>query len=319
MCEPLIMPKVALVQLPSPFLDRQASFDVAERAIVEAKGEGAELVVLPETFIGGYPDWIWRLAPKDFGLNGAIHERLLTASIDLAADELRPLREAARRSGVTVVCGIHERDGSFSRTTLYNTVVMIGPDGALLNRHRKLVPTNPERMIWGSGDASGLQVVGSAVGRLGALICWENYMPLARFALYAQGIEIYVAPTWDHGDSWIASMRHIAREGRCWVLGNAICMQAKDVPSDFPERAKLYADSEEWLNPGDSVVVDPTGKIVAGPMNKERGILYAMCDPARVAAARRTLDVAGHYNRPDVFRLEVNRSAAVQVEFKVSD
>jgi nitrilase len=309
------MPKVALVQLPSPFLDRAGAFEVAERAIAEAHGEGAELVVFPETFIGGYPDWIWRLKPADFALNGAIHERLLAASVDLEADELRPLREAARRAGVTVVCGIHERDGSFSRATLYNTVVTIGKDGALLNRHRKLVPTNPERMVWGAGDATGLQIAETSVGRLGALICWENYMPLARFALYAQGIELYVAPTWDHGDMWLASMRHIAREGRCWVLGSAICMQAKDVPSDFPERAKVYPDPEEWLNPGDSVVVDPTGKVVAGPMHQERGILYATCDLARVGAARRTLDVAGHYNRPDVFHLEVNRSAAAPVHF----
>jgi nitrilase len=170
-------------------------------------------------------------------------------------------------------------------------------------------------MTWGAGDASGLSVVATKAGRIGSLICWENYMPLARFALYAQGIEIYVAPTWDHGDTWITSMRHIAREARCWVLGNAICMQAKDVPTSFPERAKVYPDLEEWLNPGDSVVVDPGGKIAAGPMHRERGILYAECDLARVAGARRTLDVAGHYNRPDVFHLEVNRSAAVPVRF----
>jgi nitrilase len=310
------MPKVALVQLPSPFLDRAGAFATAERAISEAQREGAELVVFPEAFIGGYPDWIWRLAPwGDYALTGAIHERFVGASIDLEADDLRPLQEAARRAGVTVVCGINEREGAFGRTTLYNTVVIVGPDGALLNRHRKLVPTNAERMVWGPGDASGLRVVSSGVGRLGALVCWENYMPLARFALYAQGVEIYLAPTWDHGESWIVSMRHIAREGRCWVLGNAICMQAKDVPEDFPERARLYPDPEEWLNPGDSLIVDPTGKIAAGPMQKERGILYASCDPARVAAARRTLDVAGHYGRPDVFRLEIDRSLAAPVHF----
>jgi len=310
------MPKVAIVQLPSPFLDRAAAFDVAERAISTARGEGAELVVFPETFIGGYPDWIWRLRPwGDYGLTGAIHEQLLSASIDLEADDIRPLREAARRAGVTVVCGLHERDGSFSRGTLYNTVVIIGPDGALLNRHRKLVPTNPERMIWGAGDASGLRVIGTDAGRLGTLICWENYMPLARFALYAQGVELYIAPTWDHGESWITSMRHIAREGRQWVLGSAIGMQAKDVPPGFPERAKIYPDPEEWLNPGDSIVVDPTGKVAAGPLHNERGILYATCDLAAVASARRTLDVAGHYNRPDVFRLQVNRSRAAPIAF----
>ncbi len=310
------MAKVALVQIPCPFLDRAASFDAAARAIAKAAREGAELVVLPESFIGGYPDWIWRLQPQgDRTLTHTIHERLVAASVDLQKDELRPLRDAVAKAKVTVVCGINEREGAFSRGTLYNTVVIIGPDGTLLNRHRKLVPTNPERMVWGQGDASGLRVVSTPVGRVGSLICWENYMPLARFALYGQGVEIYVAPTWDHGDAWISSMKHIAREGRCWVLSNAICMQAKDVPADFPERAKVYANPEEWLNPGDAVVVDPTGTLVAGPMHEERGILYATCDASKVDAARRTLDVAGHYNRPDVFRLEVNRAAGTPVHF----
>jgi len=144
-------------------------------------------------------------------------------------------------------------------------------------------------------------------------------LPLARFALYAQGVELYIAPTWDHGESWITSMRHIAREGRQWVLGSAIGMQAKDVPPGFPERAKIYPDPEEWLNPGDSVVVDPTGKVAAGPLHNERGILYATCDLAAVASARRTLDVAGHYNRPDVFRLQVNRSRAAPIAFAGDD
>jgi nitrilase len=310
------MPKVALVQIPTPFLDRGGALALAGEKIEEARAGGAELVVFPEGFIGGYPDWVWRLKPwQDHALSGAIHARLLAASVDLGTDELAPLREAARRAGVTVVCGIHERDGAITGGTIYNTVVVVGPDGALLNRHRKMVPTNPERMVWGAGDASGLRVVETPAGRLGALICWESYMPLARFALYAQGIEIYVAPTWDHGDSWTTAMRHIAREGRCWVLGNAICMQASDVPADFPERDRLYADAEEWVNTGDSVVVGPTGTIEAGPMNKERGILYATCDLAQVAAARRTFDVAGHYNRPDLFRLEVNRAPAQPVHF----
>ncbi len=309
------MTKVAVVQRPSPFLDRAASFGVAERSILEAKAEGADLVVLPEAFVGGYPEWIWRIEPRDFALNAQIHERLHAASVDLAKNELAPLCDAAKRAGVTVVCGIHERDGTSGGGTLYNTVVVVGPDGALLNRHRKLVPTNPERMVWGPGDASGLRAIDTPAGRLGTLICWESYMPLARFALYAQGIEIYVAPTWDHGESWITAMKHIAREARCFVIGNAICMQAKDVPASFPERARLYADGEEWLNPGDSIVVDPTGKAIAGPMQKERGILYATCDLARVAPSRRALDVAGHYNRPDVFHFEVDRSPAKPAHF----
>jgi nitrilase len=133
-------------------------------------------------------------------------------------------------------------------------------------------------------------------------------MPLARFSLYAQGIDFYLAPTWDQGEAWLASMRHIAKEARAWVIGGAICMQAKDVPASFPSRAAIYPDDEEWLNSGDAVVVEPSGKIVAGPMHRERGILYAECDPALAARSRRTLDVAGHYGRPDVFHLEVDRT-----------
>jgi nitrilase len=303
------MPKIAVVQLPPVLLDRGATLARAVDATELAAREGASLVVFPETYVPGYPDWVWRSKPGDFALAGAIHRRLLASAVDLSADDLAPLRDAAREKQITVVCGVQERDADFTRATLYNTVVVIGPHGAVLNRHRKLVPTNPERMVWGMGDASGLRVVATPAGRVGALICWENYMPLARFALYSQGVELYIAPTWDHGDGWLASMRHIALEARAWVISGAICMQARDVPADFPSRAALYPDDDEWLNPGDAVVIDPTGKVVAGPMHRERGILYAECDPSRVAVARRSLDVAGHYGRPDVFRLEIDRAA----------
>jgi nitrilase len=306
--------RVAIVQHPPVLLDKAGTLARAVQLVDEAVAGGARLIVLPETFVPGYPEWIWRVAPSD-ALNGAAFARLQENAVDLASDDLQPLQEAARRHGVTIVCGIHERDGSFSRGTLYNTVVIVGPDGSILNRHRKLMPTNPERMVWGQGDGSGLCVVDTPAGRVGSLICWENYMPLARFALYAQGVEIYVAPTWDEGETWVASMRHIAAEGRCWVLGSANCIQAKDIPLDFPSRADLYPDEAEWLNPGDSVIVNPTGTIVAGPLHEAYGILYADCDPAKARAAKRTLDTAGHYGRPDVFSLSVNRSASIPATF----
>jgi nitrilase len=310
------MCKIALVQLPPLLLDRGATLARAVDAVERAAREGAKLVMFPEAYVPGYPDWVWRCKPNDFALAATVHERLLASAVDLSADHLTPLCRAAREQDVTVVCGVQEREGEFSRATLYNTVVIIGTDGAVLNRHRKLVPTNPERMIWGMGDAIGLRVVDAPAGRLGALICWENYMPLARFALYAQGVELYVAPTWDHGEEWLASMRHIAREARCWVIAGAICMQAKDIPTNFPSRAALYPDEDEWLNPGDGVVVDPSGKVVAGPMHRERGILYAECDPARVGLARRSIDIAGHYGRPDVFHLEIDRTARPPASFR---
>ena len=226
------------------------------------------------------------------------------------------LREAAKQHRITIVCGIDEREGELSRGTIYNTVVVIGPDGEILNRHRKLMPTNPERMVWGLGDASGLKVVETPCGRIGTLICWENYMPLSRYALYAQGIEVYIAPTYDYGDGWVGTLQHIAREGRCWVVGSGTVLRARDIRETFPNKATIYPDPEEWINPGDSVVIEPGGKIVSGPMRKEEGILYAEVDPERVGAARRSLDVVGHYARPDIFQLHVNRKPLKLINFE---
>jgi nitrilase len=233
----------------------------------------------------------------------------------MESNDLLPLYETAREHAVTIVCGIEERDSKLSRSTLYNTLVVIGADGSLLNKHRKLMPTNPERMVWGFGDASGLRVVETPAGRIGALPCWENYMPLARYALYSQCVEIYIAPTYDSGDGWIGSLQHIAREGRCWVLGCGNLMRASDIPDDFPEKSQLYPDPEEWVNPGDSVVIAPGGEIVAGPLRKESGILYFDLDRGKIDSARRVFDVAGHYSRPDIFQLHVNTRPQSSVEF----
>jgi nitrilase len=308
--------RVAVIQQPPVTLHRDKTLARGVELMEQAAAKGASLISFPETWVPGYPEWLWRLRPgDDYDLTSRIHRRLIENSIDLKAGDLKPMQAAARRLKVTVSVGIHERDGEHSRGTIYNTVVLIGPDGSVLNRHRKLVPTNPERMVWAPGDASGLRVVATPVGRVGGLICWENYMPLARFAVFAQGCEIYIAPTWDAGDRWIVAMRHIAAEGRCWVLGNGCAMRGKDIPTDFPERARLFPDLAEWYNPGDSVVVNPAGEIVAGPLHEQHGILYAECDPAVAPAAKRTLDVAGHYGRPDIFKLEVNREVPAPVEF----
>jgi nitrilase len=220
--------RLAIVQKAPAFLDRAGCLRIAVAAVAEAAAGGARLVIFPEAFVPGYPAWIWRLRPGgDMALSERLHRALLENAVDLANDDLASLREAAREHQVTVVCGINERDGAFSRGTLYNTVVTIGADGSLLNRHRKLMPTNPERMVWGQGDATGLRPVDSACGRIGALICWENYMPLARYALYAQGIDVYIAPTYDSGDRWIATLQHIAREAGCWVVGSGVAFRLR--------------------------------------------------------------------------------------------
>jgi nitrilase len=301
------MTQVAIVQTAPVYLDKEKTIAKAVTKIEEAAGNGAKMVVFTEAFIPGYPAWVWRLRPGgDWGTSEALHHRLLKNAVNVDSDDLNPLYEVARQHGITIVCGIEERDANLSQSTLYNTAIIIGPDGTLLNKHRKLMPTNPERMVWGFGDASGLKVVDTPVGRVGALLCWENFMPLARYAMYAQGIEIYIAPTYDSGDGWLGTLQHIAREGGCWVLGCGNLMKSSDIPDDFPEKDSLYPDADEWVNPGDSVVIAPGGEVVAGPMNREDGILYFDIDRDKAAIAKRAFDVVGHYSRPDIFQLHIH-------------
>ena len=310
------MAKLAVIQESPVLLDRKATLGKAVGLVEKAVGQSAELIVFPEAFVPGYPAWIWRLRPGgDFGLSEQLHARLLDNSVSLKNNDLAPLLAAAKKHKVTIVCGIDERDDELSRATLYNTIVIIGPDGQILNRHRKLMPTNPERMVWGFGDAAGLKVVDTPCGRVGTLICWENFMPLARYALYAQGIEIYIAPTYDSGDGWIGTMQHIAREAKCWVVGSGNALKVSDIPEDLPNRSTLYPDPKAWVNPGDSVVVAPGGEIVAGPLRNEQGILYADIDSQRTGIAKRALDITGHYARPDIFQLHVDTKPQSPVRF----
>jgi len=310
------MVKLAVVQHPPVLLDRHATIERALKLLEETAGAGASLVVFPEAFVPGYPAWIWRLRPGgDMKQSDALYGLLMENAVDVERGDLAPLCEAAKHHGLTVVCGINERESDLGRSTLYNTIVVIGPDGTLLNKHRKLMPTNPERMVWGFGDASGLRAVDTPAGRVSTLICWENYMPLARYALYAQGVEVYIAPTYDNGDGWIGSLQHIAREGRCWVVGSGNALRAADIPDGFPGKTALYPDASEWVNQGDSVVVAPGGKISAGPLRHEIGILYAEVDPAQIASARRNFDVVGHYSRPDLFELHVHTGVRKPVRF----
>ena len=311
------MTQLAIVQTAPVFLDKTKTIELAVSKIEEAARNGAELIVFTEAFIPGYPAWIWRLRPGgDWNLSEQLHQRLLNNAVDMESGDLKPLYEAAKKHRITIVCGIEERDSNLSRSTLYNSVVVIGPEGALMNKHRKLMPTNPERMVWGFGDASGLKVTDTSAGRIGTLLCWENYMPLARYALYSQGVELYIAPTYDSGDDWIGSLQHIAREGGCWVIGCGNLMKGSDIPDDFPEKDGLYPEADEWVNPGDSVVIAPGGRIVAGPLRCEEGLLFCEIDLQKAGIAKRALDVTGHYSRPDIFRLHINAKPQSPVVFE---
>jgi len=311
------MTKIGVIQEPPVYLNLEKSMARAVELIAQSASKGCELVIFPEAWLPGYPTFVWRLPPgAGMGKTDELYARLLTNCVDLSKDGLAPLQEAAKEHGVVVVLGYQEVDGSGSGGTIFNSCAIIDADGRLANNHRKLMPTNPERMVWGFGDGSGLNVVETAVGRIGALICWESYMPLARFALYAQNIDIYVAPTWDSGETWLASMQHIAREGGCWVISCATSLEASDIPEDIPYRDELFPDKDEWVNAGDAAIYKPFAGIVAGPMHQEKGILIAEIDVSAAKASRRKFDASGHYARPDVFNLTVNRTAMRPAEFK---
>ncbi len=313
------MTRIAVVQEPPVYLDLPRSMARAVDLVARAARDGCRLIVFPEAWLPGYPTFVWRLAPgSGMGKTDELYARLLANAVDLSKHGLAPLQQAAKEHEVVVVVGHQEVDGSASGSTLFNSCAVIDADGRLLNNHRKLMPTNPERMVWGFGDGAGLNVVDTAVGRIGTLICWENYMPLARYALYAQNVEIYVAPTWDSGETWLATMQHIAREGGCWVIGCATALEASDVPHDVPYRDELFPNADEWVNPGDAVVYQPFGGRVAGPMHQQKGLLIADIDVSAVQASRRKFDATGHYARPDVFTLSVNRAPMAPVVFSAS-
>ena len=296
--------EVAAVQAAPVFLDTEASLQKALGLIEKAAADGARLVVFPEAFLPAWPAWVDEVLP---GEDEAWHLRLLEQSVVVPGPVTDRLGAAARAAGVQLVMGVNEREPHGG--TVYNTILFFGDDGRLLGRHRKLVPTHAERLVWGMGDGSDLTVHPTPVGRVGGLICWENYMPLARFALYAQGVEIWVAPTLATHDFWVASMRHIAREGVCHVIGVAPAARFSEVPDSVPDRDRLWRGAGphgDWMLDGYSVIVDPAGTVLAGPLVREEGILSATLDLDAARARRRLFDPVGHYNRPDVFRLVVD-------------
>jgi nitrilase len=292
---------VAAVQATPVFLDRDATVDRLITHIADAAAAGAQLVVFPEAVVPGYPDWVWR---RPAWSDAEWYRRLHDQAVDIPGPVTERLGEAAREFHVWLAVGVTERTRS---GTLYNSLVYVDPCGEVAGVHRKLVPTGGERTVWGNGDGSTLTVLDTPLGRVGGLICWENLMPLARAALYQQGIDIYIAPTWDNSDSWISTLRHIAREGRVFVVGTNSCLRGSDVPRTLPGADEIYGGDDDWMSRGNTVIVGPDGTVLAGPLVGECGMLVATLDLGDLALARREFDPVGHYGRPDVFQLTVQR------------
>ncbi|MGZ8687256.1 MAG: carbon-nitrogen hydrolase family protein [Gaiellaceae bacterium] len=295
---------VACVQAEPVVLDREKTLDKLAALTAEAAGQGAQLVVFPETFIPAYPSSTWARAFAGWAdpRAKAAFALLVRESVEVPGPAADRLGEIARTSGVWLVTGVNELDPS-RPGTLYNSLLYHAPDGSLALQHRKLVPTNHERLIWGQGDGGGLEALETPLGRIGGLICWENYMPLARFSLYASGVEIYIASTADDSDAWQATLVHIARESRAFVVAPSHFQRAGSYPADFPLADEIAG--MDVIGRGGSAVLAPDGSYLAGPLYGEEGILYAELDPSRLAEERQRFDPAGHYHRPDVLQLTV--------------
>ena len=304
--------RVAVVQAGSIPFDTNACVDKAMSLVREAGGNGARVVVFPEAFIAGYPKGLsYGLVVGARDPKGREEFRIyLDAAIPVPGPHTQRLGEAAAAHGVHLVIGVIERDGG----TCYCTVLFFGPDGALLGKHRKLMPTALERMIWGFGDGSTLTAIDSPYGRIGAVICWENYMPMLRMAMYAKNVALYCAPTADDRDTWLPTMQHVALEGRCFVLTACQFIRKRDFPASV--RMSLGDSPDAVIMRGGSAIVSPLGKVLAGPDFSGETILTADLDLDDIGRGKFDFDVAGHYARPDVFQLVVNEAPAPPVVTK---
>ncbi len=312
--------RVAAVQAAYVLMDREATLDRVAELTAAAAAQGAELVAFPEVFVPGTPFWIDTQPIWD---GDAEWFRLLAENaVAVPGPATERLGSIAREHGIWLVIGVEEKEPNGG--TVFNTVLYFSADGTLVERHRKLVPTGSERTVWGMGDGSTLRAVSAPFGRLGGLICWENYMPLARFHMYAQGVDLWLAPTLATGDAWVATMQHLARENRMFVVGINPVLHVDDIPSGFPGRDRLVPASYlerngPWIEAGNTVIVGPDGEILAGPVREREETLVIDLDLGSVAGARRLLDPVGHYNRPDVFRLHVDTSARPAVVVETAD
>lgn len=292
---------VAAAQAAPYFLDREKTVEKACSLIAQAGKKKAKLIVFPEAFISGYPDWVWVVPNGNSVLLDKLYTELVNNAISIPDGSTQQLCQAAKEAGIFVAIGVHEKNTESSGASLYNTILYINDQGEILGKHRKLIPTGGERLIWGQGDGSTLPAFDTSIGKLGGLLCWENFMPLARQSMYVQGVQIHVAPTWDSSENWLLSMRHIAREGGMYVIGVCSAVKKDDIPDKY-EFKKLYSGNRQWINPGNSCIINPRGEFVAGPLPEKEEILYAEIDLKQIPAAKRMFDVTGHYARPDVFK-----------------
>lgn len=309
--------KVAVVQASPVLFNREATIEKTCRLILEAAEKDVKLILFPEAFIPAYPRGLsfGAVVGSRSSAGRLTWQRYWENAVDVPGPAVEIIGEAVREAGVYLAIGVIERDTQFSQGTLYCTLLYFGPDGKLLGKHRKLKPTGSERLIWGEGDGSTLTVLETELGKIGGLICWENYMPLARVAMYSKGVELYLAPTADARDSWQSTLRHIACEGRCFVLG---CNQfvTKEMYPDDLEGLDELDEHPDVICRGGSAIISPFGEVLAGPLYDKEGILFADIDLAEVARSKFDFDVVGHYARPDVFQLVVNESPLLPVVTK---
>jgi nitrilase len=301
-------PFVVAVAQTAPAADKADAIRRIAELSQEAASRKAQLLLFPEAYIGGYP--------RGASFGSTVGKRLdegrdefrkyWEQSIDVPGEECRQLGEIAARNQLQLVIGVIERDGH----TLYCTVLFFSAKGQLMGKHRKLMPTGSERLIWGFGNGSTMPVFDTPIGKVGAVICWENYMPLMRAAHYSKGIEIYCAPTADGRDTWLPTMRHVAVEGRCFVLSSNQFARRRDYPQYEPG-----ADPDEVISRGGSCIIDPFGAVLAGPNFEGEGLLFAEIDRKAIPRAKYDFDVTGHYARPDVFSLQVNQADTRPVVF----
>ena len=296
--------KVAAAQLSPEFLNKKKTIKKACDAISKAGKKGAKLIVFPEAFISGYPDWVWLVPNSNGTVLNELYSKLVENAVSIPDESTDKLCKAAKSAGINVVIGMHERNSETSNASLFNSLLFISENGSILGKHRKLIPTGGERLIWAQGDGSTLCSYDTTAGKIAGLICWENFMPLARNAIYEMGTQILVSPTWDKSPNWIQSMQHIAREGGLFVISTCMALKMGDIPDEF-EFKKLYPEGREWINTGNSCIVAPNGKFLAGPLEAEEGILYADFDLGLIVASKRMFDVVGHYSRPDVFEFKL--------------